>query len=100
MSTQRDYEFPPVSWMNWFVPAREWWQRWLWWLPMLQLQINLRTPQDLSGRVVPFWFPVLRAGLNNIPNYQRTHFIVNCGIAWLGISIDAGFCLPRRRSNS
>ena len=95
----RTLEFPPRGWLMRFVAWREWWQRHLWWLPFLQLQLEFNTPRDAQGQVVPFWFPNAGVGLNNVRGFGWC-FIANAWLCWLGVYAGLGVCVPFKRPAS
>jgi hypothetical protein len=93
-----EYHFPPkITWV-WFAAARTLWQQYLWWLPFLQFEVTLRTPQDYSGVCVPWWFPSARVGWQNIKFLDtKKSFVCNAEAKWLGVDVGVGVAMRYRK---
>jgi len=88
------YEFPPRRWSRPFVWWYRLWQRWLWWLPYVQAQLQFSTPAHVSEEP-PWWCPQLWAGQSQ--HYaHRPHIVLCVGAKWLGLMVAVGLCIPRR----
>ena len=90
----RELIFPPHSWLHIFFPSREWWQRRMWRLPILQIEVSYTTPRDAEGKLVPWWFPSVYAGMNAVqPHRGRS---LNAWVDWLGLFAGVGVFQLRR----